>query len=147
MIKSIKIFLATIAGAGAILAPALVSTSVLAQPNIAGSLCGATNTLTTNAQACATNGNENNGLNQIITLVINVFTVIVGFIAIVMMIYGGFKYITSGGDSGNVTAAKNTIMYALIGLVVVALAQLIVRFVLGKANNVTANVAMSLFRF
>jgi TRAP-type C4-dicarboxylate transport system permease small subunit len=90
---------------------------------------------------------ENNGLNQIITLVINVFTVIVGFIAIVMMIYGGFKYITSGGDSGNVTAAKNTIMYALIGLVVVALAQLIVRFVLGKANNVTANVAMSLFRF
>jgi hypothetical protein len=63
------------------------------------------------------------------------------------MIYGGFKYITSGGDSGNVTAAKNTIMYALIGLVVVALAQLIVRFVLGKANNVTANVAMSLFRF
>jgi hypothetical protein len=49
------------------------------------------------------------------------------------MIYGGFKYITSSGDSGNVTAAKNTIMYALIGLIIVALAQIIVRFVLAKS--------------
>lgn len=147
MIKSLKIFLATVAGAGAMLAPALVTTSALAQPSIANSLCGATNTLTTNAQACAQNGSENTGLNNIISLVINVFSVVVGFIAIIMIIYGGFKYITSGGDSGNVTAAKNTIMYALIGLVIVALAQLIVRFVLGKANNVSNGVASALFRF
>lgn len=140
MIKSIKVLLATVAGVGAMLAPALVSTSAFAQANIQGALCGATNTLTTNAQACATNGNENAGLNNIITLVINVFSVVVGFIAIVMIIYGGFKYITSSGDSGNITAAKNTIMYALIGLVVVALAQLIVRFVLGKANAVSTGV-------
>jgi hypothetical protein len=45
------------------------------------------------------------------------------------------KYITSGGDSGNITGAKNTILYAIIGLVVVALAQIVVRFVLAKASN------------
>jgi hypothetical protein len=56
-----------------------------------------------------------------------------------MVIYGGFKYITSGGDSGKVTSAKNTIVYAAIGLVVVALAQFIVKFVLGKASSTTSN--------
>ena len=52
-----------------------------------------------------------------------------------LIIYGGFKYISSGGDSGKVTEAKNTIIYAVIGLVVVALAQFIVQFVLNKVTN------------
>ncbi len=141
MIKSLKRILATVAASAALLFPAVVPAAVLAQPSIQGGLCGGVN-LSTNQAACPTNGNENTGLNQIITLVINVFSVIVGFIAVVMMIYGGFKYITSSGDSGNVTAAKNTIMYALIGLVVVALAQLVVRFVIGKAVSVSNGVAL-----
>ncbi len=66
----------------------------------------------------------------IITTTINVFSLVVGVISVIMIIIGGLKYITSGGDSGNVTGAKNTILYAVIGLVVVALAQVIVRFVL-----------------
>lgn len=133
--------MATVAASAALLVPVAAPASVLAQPSIANSLCGGTN-LTTNQTPCSTTNNENQGLNAIITLVINVFSVVVGFIAIVMMIYGGFKYITSSGDSGNVTAAKNTIMYALIGLVVVALAQLIVRFVLAKATSVSNGVAL-----
>ena len=52
-----------------------------------------------------------------------------------MIIVGGFKYITSGGNDGNVSTAKNTILYAVIGLVIVALAQIIVRYVLGKATG------------
>ncbi len=51
-----------------------------------------------------------------------------------MIIVGGLKYITSGGDSGNITSAKNTILYAIVGLIVVALAQIIVRFVLQRAT-------------
>jgi hypothetical protein len=54
-----------------------------------------------------------------------------------MIIYGGFRYITSGGDSGRVGNAKNTLIYAIIGLVIVALAQLIVHFVLNQATTVT----------
>ena len=71
-------------------------------------------------------------IQDIVTVIVNIFSVIVGIVAVIMIIWGGFKYITSGGDSGNITSAKNTIIYAIIGLVVVALAQFIVQFVLDK---------------
>lgn len=74
-------------------------------------------------------------VNGIVTLAINSFSWIVGIISVIMIIIGGLKYIMSGGDSGNVTGAKNTILYAIIGLVVVALAQVIVLFVLDKATS------------
>lgn len=72
-------------------------------------------------------------VDSIIKTVINIFSIVVGVVSVIMIIIGGLKYITSGGDSGNVTGAKNTILYAIIGLVVVALAQIIVRFVLERA--------------
>ncbi len=71
-------------------------------------------------------------IQDIVTLIVNIFSVIVGIVAVIMIIWGGFKYITSGGDSGNITSAKNTIIYAIIGLVIVALAQFLVQFVLDK---------------
>ncbi len=74
-------------------------------------------------------------VNAVITDVINIFTFVVGFVAVIMVIIGGLKYITSAGDSGNVTSAKNTILYAVVGLVVVALAQFIVRFVLTRVTT------------
>ena len=74
-------------------------------------------------------------IQSIVTTVINIFSIVVGIVAVIMIIVGGFKYITSGGDSGNITSAKNTIVYAVIGLVVVALAQFIVQFVLTRVNQ------------
>lgn len=74
-------------------------------------------------------------VNQLITDAVNIFSAIVGIISVIMIIFGGFKYITSGGDSNNVSAAKNTIIYAVIGLVVVAMAQFIVQFVLNKVTS------------
>ena len=74
-------------------------------------------------------------VNELITSIVNIFSIIVGLISVVMIIYGGFRYVTSGGDSNNVSNAKNTIIYAIIGLVVVALAQFIVQFVLDKVTN------------
>ena len=79
-------------------------------------------------------GEATSSVNNIIATVINVFSLVVGVVAVIMLIVGGLKYITSGGDSGNVTGAKNTILYAIIGLVVVALAQIIVQFVLNRAT-------------
>lgn len=58
-----------------------------------------------------------------------------GVVSVIMIIIGGLKYITSAGDSGNVSGAKNTILYAIIGLVIVALSQIIVRFVLAKVGE------------
>jgi hypothetical protein len=74
-------------------------------------------------------------VSEITEQVINIFSWIVGIVSVIMVIVGGFQYVTSGGDSGKVTSAKNTIMYALIGIVIVALAQVMVKFVLGKFIN------------
>lgn len=91
-----------------------------------------------NTTAGATGGADCSGgasdINNIITVGLNLFSVIIGIVAVVMIMVGGFKYITAGGDSGNITNAKHTIMYALVGLVIVAMAQFIVQFVLDKAT-------------
>lgn len=80
-------------------------------------------------------GGANDRVNNIIKTVINIFSLVVGVVSVIMIIIGGFKYITSGGESSNVTSAKNTILYAIIGLVVVALAQILVRFVFSRATS------------
>ncbi len=69
---------------------------------------------------------------------INILSLIVGIVSVIMIIIGGLKYIISSGDSGNIKSAKDTILYALIGLVIVALSQVIVRFVLEKTTNTGA---------
>lgn len=54
---------------------------------------------------------------------------IVGAVAVVMLIFGGIRYVVSGGDQANVTAAKNTILYAIVGIIVALLAYAAVKFV------------------
>lgn len=66
--------------------------------------------------------------------VIKIISWIVGIISVIMIIVGGAKYVVSGGDSNGVQSAKNTIMYALIGIVIVALAQVIAKFVVGRVT-------------
>jgi hypothetical protein len=75
------------------------------------------------------------GVNGIIKLAINILSLIVGVVAVIMIVIGGLKYVTSQGEASNTAAAKNTILYAIIGLVIVSLAQFIVRFVLTKAGK------------
>lgn len=62
--------------------------------------------------------------------VTNTILYIVGIIAVIMLIIGGIKYVVSGGDSKKVTDAKNTVLYAIIGLVISFLAFAIVNFVI-----------------
>ena len=61
--------------------------------------------------------------------IVNVLLFIIGAVAVIMLIYGGFRYVTSGGDSSGVTAAKNTILYAIVGVIVAILAYAVVNFV------------------
>jgi hypothetical protein len=98
---------------------------------IQGGLCSGAQTLTVGADV-AECSEQNTGLTGTIKNIVNVLSVIVGVVAVIMIVIGGFRYVTSGGKQESVTAAKNTIMYALIGLVIVALAQVIVRFVLTR---------------
>ena len=75
-------------------------------------------------------GNEPKSLELRIQDIINIILFILGAVAVIMIIIGGFRYVTSGGDSGAVSSAKNTILYAVIGLVVAILAYAIVNFVI-----------------
>lgn len=79
-----------------------------------------------------TNLEGGNNLEQTVRNVINVILYIVGILAVVMIIIGGVKYTTSGGDQAAVTSAKNTILYGIIGLVIAILAYAIVNFVVGN---------------
>lgn len=74
------------------------------------------------------------GQGSIFTTVVNVLLFIIGALSVIMLIWGGIRYTTSGGNSSSVTAAKNTIMYAIIGLVVAFLAFAIVNWVLGAVT-------------
>lgn len=120
-----------------------LSTGVAMAQHVDGGVCKGADLKFTTSNATAATGctgidtGQDDKVNNVIALVINIFSIIVGVIAVIMIVYGGFRYITSGGDTTKVTSARNTILYAIIGLIIVALAQFIVKFVLAKALNST----------
>lgn len=69
------------------------------------------------------------GDGGIFTTVINVMLFLIGALSVIMLIYGGIRYTISRGDSGEVNNAKNTILYAIVGLIVAILAYAIVNWV------------------
>jgi hypothetical protein len=69
-------------------------------------------------------------LSDTIATVINIISVFGGALAVVMIIIGGFRYITSGGSAEGTKGARQTIIYAIVGLVIIAVAQIIVHFVI-----------------
>lgn len=109
------------------------------------STCSGDSTLSTQqaiecGSSCASGNNQtpaqaSSHLDNVIKEIINVLSIAVGVAAVVMIIVGGFRYVSSGGKQESVAAAKNTILYAIIGLVIVALAQVLVRFVLFHTIN------------
>lgn len=77
--------------------------------------------------------------SETITNVVNIILWFVGVVCVIMIIVGGIKYATSSGDSGKVTSAKNTILYAVIGLIVAIFAYAIVNFVISGAGGTFSN--------
>ncbi|MBL8122453.1 TrbC/VirB2 family protein [Candidatus Saccharibacteria bacterium] len=140
MLKSLRNLIVSLAVVASMAAPVAVTGAVYAaeSSNPSASVCEGASNLQINTSVstsnCATDTTATDKVNSTITTIINVFSTIVGVIAVLMIIWGGLRYITSGGDSGKISSAKNTIIYALIGLVVVALAQFIVKFVLSKVT-------------
>lgn len=110
----------------ALLIPATASAAV----DLRGSLNCGTEFKVSPDGGCVPIAGGGNTIEETIATIINIFSLVVGAVAVIMIIVGGFKYITSGGDSSNISSAKNTILYAIVGLVIVAIAQAVVRFVL-----------------
>lgn len=78
------------------------------------------------------NNPQNNPIVSVITDVINILSYVAGILVVILVIIGGFKYITSGGEAQKAASGRQTILYALIGLVVVVLSRQLLLFVLGK---------------
>lgn len=141
MLQKLKLKLLPILALMSLAIPAIAAPVALADtsPSIQNSLCSGANTLQISTDAsggtCNLQSGSTDRVNTIIRQVINVFSVVVGVVAVIMIIVGGFRYITSGGQAEKITSAKNTILYAIVGLIIVALAQIIVKFVLTKATT------------
>jgi len=77
------------------------------------------------------NKSENDNPGSFVANLVNTLLFIVGAVSVVMIIIGGILYVVSQGDSSNITKAKNTIVFAVVGLIVSFLAYAIVNWVLG----------------
>jgi hypothetical protein len=152
MIQKFKYYLLTLVSALMVAMPVALPTSIAYADNRVCTSSGTANDVNKIGDAvsagangaaeghaqsdCATStGVDNNNVATLGHKVVNLFSIIIGVIAIIMIIYGGFRYITSGGASERVGSAKNTLIYAIVGLIIVALAQVIVHFVLNQANT------------
>lgn len=87
---------------------------------------------TSESAACENNQDDITGSDGIFARITRLIALIGGIIAVIMIIIGGFFYVTSGGDSGKIKTARDTIIYATVGLVVIALAQSIIVFIINR---------------
>lgn len=107
-------------------------------------------TIEEGAEAARCDGCPENlfGDDGIVKDITNKVLLVVGVVAVIMLIIGGIRYMTSGGDSKKVTDAKNTVLYAIIGLIIVILSAAIVNFVTNtlsptKTNTDSSNTSSS----
>jgi len=91
--------------------------------------------LDASATGCDTGEDANTTVTNLANTIVNIFSLVVGIVSVIMIIIAGLRYITSGGEAQNVTNAKNTILYAIVGLIVVVFAQTIVKFVISKLSE------------
>ncbi len=88
-----------------------------------------------NGVDCAKGTDQNEklfGNGGMFSTITNVLLFVIGAISVIMLIIGGIRYTVSGGDSNAITSAKNTILYAIVGIVVAILAYAAVNFVVGS---------------
>lgn len=72
------------------------------------------------------------GPDGVIVKATNIIAIVAGIAAVFVIIIGAIKFVTSAGDTNSVSSAKNTILYALVGLVVIAVAKILITFVVSR---------------
>ena len=89
------------------------------------------------AQCAAPTGSADNlfAVGGIFQQISNTLIFLVGAIAVIMLIVGGLRYVTSNGEASSVKGAKDTITYAIVGIVVAILSFAVVSFVIGRFSN------------
>lgn len=99
---------------------------------------GAGGTWDASEGTCSDGGDD---LSSLFATVANILLFIIGAIAVIMLIVGGFRYVTSGGDPNAISGAKNTILYAVVGIVVAFLAWAAVDFLVESLMDGQASTA------
>ena len=117
---------------GLLIVPAILLGLSVVAPE-AGAVCSGNDLSIKGGVDCA-QGNDQpaelfSGENSIFRRITNILLFLVGAISVIMLIIGGIRYVISGGDQNQVTSAKNTILYAIVGIVVAFLAYAAVNFV------------------
>ncbi|MDO4684871.1 MAG: pilin [Candidatus Saccharibacteria bacterium] len=132
--KKLKAIFTSVPAASVVFGAALALTlglsamqPVVAQNNIEGGIGAGALSAKSNEQPDNIDGD--NGMFKRIT---DVLLFIVGAVAVIMLIVGGIRYVTSGGNQQAVSDAKNTILYAIVGIIVVLLAYAVVNFVVSQ---------------
>jgi hypothetical protein len=100
-------------------------------PSVVASVDSSRSQICDGAAVAGANCSSGGGaVNRVVKAVLRVLSVLAGVLAVIMLVVAGLKYITSAGDAQKVASAKSAVIYAIVGLVIVALAQTIVHFVL-----------------
>lgn len=126
---------------GLLLVPIMALGVSLALPAVAPasasdlSIDGGANAARGDDQEACLFGGSGCGGEGIFKTITNVLLFLIGAISVIMLIIGGIRYTISGGDQTQVTSAKNTILYAVVGIIVALLAFAIVNFVLTSFAN------------
>jgi hypothetical protein len=76
--------------------------------------------------------NADSTFSRLTTDALNLISILAGLVTVFMVIYGGFRFLTSAGNPESTKAGRNAILYAFIGLIIVAFAQILVKFVINK---------------
>lgn len=110
---------------------ALAGADCASNPTAAGCPCSGSSSTVCN-DLSKTSGGSKSSLASIINGFIKTALIGIGSLAVIMLIYGGIKYITSSGSKDNILLAKKVIIYAIAGLLLAVSAYAIVKFITGK---------------
>lgn len=128
MIRNLKLFLALVLSVGFL---SFAAASTASAFSLFGDACDGNQ----NATVCEDadrGGNPIFGSDSIITVIVNILSIIIGVSAVIVIIIAGIQYMLSTGDPTKVNNAKNAILYALVGLGIAVAAQVIVRFIISR---------------
>ena len=106
----------------------LISVLNISSVSAAGDVCSSSASSEVKEAAGCSGGSDD--LPNVIVSILNVIIGVAGFISVIWIIIGGVNYMTSSGDPNKTKKARDTILYACIGLIICVLSFAIVNFVI-----------------
>ena len=116
----------------AIMTCAVFGASVLSTASLSGSVSAQVSKGIDTATTSEMKGKSIDGDKGLIKTVVNVLLWAVGILSVLMIIFSGFRYITSAGDASKTKSARSTLIYSVVGLIVAIMAWAIVNMVINR---------------